>query len=206
MSILTIELIICIFSVPLLISLSFVTVSAPTLLVLTNINFSDIKYTCLNYKKLSTEYGLDQCFLPTTAILNNLFAILLVVSTVIMVLLCLKTNLRYKKKFKRIIANMTDQIEELHATNSGLHIEIQRISRNITNPPPLPQNPFSPPQTPYVPESRPLTVSPVLAVSGRDTDPLVDNLPDYGSVMGADPKSNENNLRSMKRFPSIINN
>ena len=196
MSLLTI--IICIFSVPLLISLSFVTLSAPTLLVLTNINFSDIKYTCLNYKKLSTEYGLDQCFLPATAILNNLFAILLVVLTVIMMLLCLGSNLGYKKKFKRALDRMTDEIEELQATNTGLRVEIQRINRNLVNPQPAPQ-------VSYVPRSRPITVSPHSPASVDERDPLFDNLPDYGTVMGPDPKSNVNNLNSKKRFPFVMN-
>ena len=195
MSFLTI--LICIFFIPLLISLSFVTFSAPTLLVLTNINFSNIKYTCQNYKRFTTEFGLDRCFLPATAILNNLFAILLVVFTVIMLLLCLKSNLRYKKKLKRTVARMTEEIEELQDTNSGLQVEIQRMNRNIVNPQPHLQ--YS-----YVPRSRPTTVSPLLAASVEERAPLLEELPDYGTVMGPDPKSNENNLRAMKRFPSVM--
>ncbi|KAI6659182.1 hypothetical protein LOD99_14856 [Oopsacas minuta] len=184
-------------SIPLIISLIFVSVSSPTLLVLTNINFSDIKQTCLNYKHFSTEFGLDNCFLPSTAILNNLFALILVVFSTFMFFMCLKTNRSTKRKLNRAIARLKEDIEDLRATNTGLHVEIQRINRVI----PKPEI-----QRPYIPRDPPTHVDPITSPSAPDTERLLNDLPDYGTVVGRDPKSNENNLLSQKRFPCIINN
>lgn len=204
MSCFTNELMICIFSIPLLISISFVTISSLILLILTNINLDDIGSKCSkNSKNQSADYKLDECFLPITDLLNNLFGIVLVVSTLIMLLLCLKSNFSSKQKFKHETARLGKLLFELEVTNSALDVENQRVNMRPVNPP-LPPQALHPPQVPISRPPNPMAVPPVLPSSLEETNILTESLPNYGSVMGPNPKSNENNFYALERFPSVI--
>ena len=183
-------------SLPYIVSLLFVTVSSPTLLVLTNINFSDIKQTCLHYKEYSTDYGMSQCFLPVTAILNNLFAIALVVTSVILIIICWNIFKANMKKFHFQIEALKNEIGTLQEGNTNLHFENQRLTMK-------PQVPNVHVQNPHLPREnemhRNVFVSPN---ANREILHLSDDVPNYGSVVNHD---NAENKATMLRFPSVIN-
>ena len=185
-----INIFLIIFAIPFIASLLFVTVSSPSLLVLTNINFSDIKQTCLHYKEYSTNYGLNQCFLPATAILNNLFALALVVTSVIIMILSCNIFNASKKKWKFQVDTLKDEVESLQTTNGDLLFENQRLGgKNHVQ---------QVPRDNVV--NRNVFVSPN---ANRETDQLSVNLPNYGTVVR---EFNAENKVSHLRFPTIDNN
>ena len=178
-----------IVSLPFIASLLFVSFSSPTLLVLTNINFSDIKQTCFHYKEYPTNYGLNQCFLPTTAILNNLFAIGLVITSVILIILTLNIFKSNRKKFKFQINALKIEVETLQDSNSQLQFENQRLKLV-----PQPHKQQTHIRSPLMHRETPNT--------SYETEHLQDDLPNYGAVVNRNNFENEVNLH---KFPSVQN-